>query len=120
MKILFFGLGLTALVLGVLGIFLPILPTTPFILLSAFCFAQSSERFYHWLTQHRYFGPMIADWQHYRRVPKKAKYAASIMMTASCTWLFWRWWDSSWLWLAAVTAMICFSVAVWLWRLPSR
>ncbi|MCD9457793.1 YbaN family protein [Marinibactrum halimedae] len=55
--------GWVALVLGVAGIFLPLLPTTPFILLASWCFARSSERFHHWLSQHRIFGPIITRWE---------------------------------------------------------
>lgn len=120
MKILFFGLGLLAFALGFIGIFLPVLPTTPFILLSAFFFAKSSTRFYNWLTNHRYFGPIIKDWQAHRRIPKKAKYMAYSMMTLSCSWLLWKFWHSDLLWLAISTAIICFTVAVWMSRLPSR
>ncbi|MDO5059604.1 MAG: YbaN family protein, partial [Neisseria sp.] len=59
---IFWLFGAIAFSLGVIGIFLPVLPTTPFILLAAACWAKASPRFHQWLLNHRYFGPMVADW----------------------------------------------------------
>ena len=56
-------LGFIFLGLGVIGVFLPLLPTTPFLLVSAACFAKSSEKWHRWLLSNRIFGPIIADWQ---------------------------------------------------------
>lgn len=58
------------------GIFLPILPTTPFVLLAAACFAKSSPRFHGWLINHRHFGPILYHWQTSRSMPKRAKVIA--------------------------------------------
>ena len=65
--------GTFFLVLGLIGIALPILPTTPFLLLAAFCYARSSKRFYDWLLNHRWFGEYIRDYQEGRGIPLKAK-----------------------------------------------
>jgi len=62
----FVALGFVALLLGVIGIFLPLLPTTPFILLAAALFARGSERFHTWLLKHRLTGPLIVDWYEHR------------------------------------------------------
>ena len=75
-RALFFVSGLLALVLGTLGIVLPVLPTTPFILLAAACFARSSPRFYAWLLRNRIFGPLIINWRASRTIPRHAKIAA--------------------------------------------
>lgn len=63
MRIFWIICGSLALALGVLGIALPVLPTTPFVLLAAFCYARGSDRMHAWLLRNRLFGPMIADWQ---------------------------------------------------------
>lgn len=80
MKILLIVLGITSLVLGITGILLPLLPTTPFILLSAFCFAQSSDRLHSWLIQHSYFGPTIHDWKQNGSISKKNKFYALVLI----------------------------------------
>ena len=71
-----FIFGWFSLVMGVIGIFLPLLPTTPFILLSAACFARSSPRFYAWITSHHRYGPMIANYLAGNGLPLKAKVMA--------------------------------------------
>ncbi|WP_252737511.1 YbaN family protein [Citreicella sp. C3M06] len=62
MRIFWIICGSLALALGVLGIALPLLPTTPLVLLAAFCYARGSERMHRWLLRNRVFGPMIRDW----------------------------------------------------------
>jgi hypothetical protein len=66
-------LGTLFLAVGTLGIFLPLLPTTPFFLLSAACYARSSKRFYHWLLYNRLFGSYIRNYREGRGIPLKAK-----------------------------------------------
>jgi uncharacterized membrane protein YbaN (DUF454 family) len=73
-------IGWLSVVLGVIGIFLPILPTTPFLLLAAACFARSSPRFYHWLVENKRLGPWIGDYLQGHGMPVKAKvYAIGLM-----------------------------------------
>ena len=74
------ALGWISVVLGVIGIFLPVLPTTPFLLLAAACFMRSSKRFYLWLVNHRQLGPWIVDYLEGQGIPLKGKvYAISLM-----------------------------------------
>lgn len=68
--------GIISLALGILGIPLPLLPTTPFLLLSAYLFAQSSPRLYNWLIYHRLFGKYIRDYREKRGVPLSVKVGA--------------------------------------------
>lgn len=75
--------GWTALALGFIGVVTPLLPTTPFILLAAFCFARSSPRLHSWLTRHPTFGPMIENWARHGAIPRRAKRLALIMMGAA-------------------------------------
>ena len=77
------SLGFSALALGFVGAFLPLLPTTPFVLLAAFAFARSSPRFHRWLLRHPRFGPLIADWQAGRGIELRAKIAAIVLIVAS-------------------------------------
>ena len=75
--------GFTALMLGALGVILPVLPTTPFVLLAAACFARGSERFHTKLMTNRYTGPIILEWRLHRSIPRKAKRLAYIMTALS-------------------------------------
>lgn len=72
--------GMLCLLVGIIGIVVPLLPTTPFILLAAFCFSRSSERLHQYLLNHRLFGKLIRDWEAYGVIPLKAKCLASSMM----------------------------------------
>ena len=81
-KLGYFIVGWISLALGVLGIVLPLLPTTPFVLLSAFCFSKSSKRFHSWLLNHKVFGPLVKDWQRHGVIQLKAKILATVSMLA--------------------------------------
>ena len=78
MRIIWLIFGLIALGLGCLGVVLPLLPTVPFILLAAFCFAKSSNRLHGWLLSHPLFGKMIQDWRQSGAISTKAKKMATI------------------------------------------
>jgi len=82
--------GLLCVGLAVLGIFLPVLPTTPLLLLALACFARSSERLHGWLLSHRIFGPVIVHWHETRSMPRSAKIAAiaSIVVVGGISVLF--------------------------------
>ena len=75
-------IGLTSLALGIAGVVLPLLPTTPFVLLSAYCFARSSPRLHAWLMANRTFGPLIRNWEQHRAIAPRAKLLAVISMGA--------------------------------------
>ena len=82
-KLVFTVFGFFFLALGIIGIFLPLLPTTPFVLLAAYFFSRSSERFHRWLIDHEFFGPMIKDWQEYGAIPLKTKVIAISVISVS-------------------------------------
>jgi uncharacterized protein len=108
--------GALALATGFVGIFLPLLPTTPFVLLAAFCFARGSPRCEAWLLAHPRFGPMIRNWRDHRAIPLRAKQLAWTMMSLASIWSWWML-PPRWGWLPAVC---CLAVGVWMARLPSR
>ena len=86
---LYFILGWIFFVIGGIGAFLPVLPTTPFMLLALWAFSKSSERFHHWLYHHRVLGPPLQQWQQYRVIPRMAKFmAVSVMLLSSVYLLF--------------------------------
>ena len=81
--------GTISLALGIIGIFLPLLPTTPFILLAAACYCRGSEKMHTWLIEHKVFGKYIKDYEEERGIRKKAKITAIVTMWASillCIW----------------------------------
>lgn len=75
--------GLVSLALGFAGAFLPLLPTTPFILLSAWCFAKSSPRWNAYIHSHSEFGPLLRNWRNQRSVSLRHKIAAALMVSVS-------------------------------------
>lgn len=83
MRPIWFTAGLLSLVLGIAGIALPLLPTTPFLILAAFLFSRSSPRFEAWLVDHRTFGPAIRDWRDNRAISTRAKKAATVAIAAA-------------------------------------
>ena len=81
-RAIWFSVGICALGLGILGAFLPLLPTTPFVLVAAFAFARSSQRWHDWLINHRVFGPLIEDWRAHGAISRKTKIVAALSMIA--------------------------------------
>lgn len=79
-RLLWLSFGLLALALAFLGVFLPILPTTPFLLLAAFAFARSSPRLNDWLVNHPQFGVLIRNWQRDGSIDRRTKISAALVM----------------------------------------
>jgi uncharacterized protein len=75
--------GLLSFGLGAVGVFVPLLPTVPFMLLAAFCFARGSERFHCWLLAHPRFGPAIRDWRAHGAISRRGKRAAVLAIAAT-------------------------------------
>ncbi len=88
-RIVWIVVGLVALALGAIGVALPLLPTTPFVLVAAFAFAKSSERLHNWLIDHDVFGALIRNWRDHGAISKRAKVAGIVSMIAvlAITWL---------------------------------
>lgn len=77
MRWLWVSFGLVCLGIGLAGTVLPLIPTTPLLLLAAFCFARSSERLHDWLVSHPTLGPPITDWRRNRAIRRPAKVLAT-------------------------------------------
>lgn len=117
MRWLFFVMGFVFVGLGVLGMILPGLPTTVFILLAGYSWAKSSVRFHNWLLRHKIFGKMLLDWQERRAMPRFAKYMAWGMMCASSVFLFYGL-PADKLWIAFLISGLCLVTSIWMARLP--
>ncbi|WP_282269558.1 MULTISPECIES: YbaN family protein [unclassified Stenotrophomonas] len=108
-------LAYVSLGVGIVGIFVPGLPTTVFVLISAWAASHGSERLHRWLLDHPRFGPAIRDWQAHGAVSRKGKWMASLTMLACalitlwCVPLAWVKWTS-------ISIMAC--VCLWLWLRP--
>ena len=116
-RAMYLGAGFLALFLGILGAVLPILPTTPFVLLSAACFARGSERFHQKLLANRIAGPIILEWRIYHSIPRRAKRWAYFLMALS--------FSSSILivpevWQKVMLVGIGCTLVFYIWRIPVR
>ncbi|WP_294930320.1 DUF454 family protein [uncultured Paracoccus sp.] len=98
----YLGMGLVFTGLGFAGAFLPVLPTTPFLIVAAACFARSSRRLEGWLLRHPRFGPLLVAWRERGAIPIRAKWA-SLIGSAVGFALFWIGSDPAW-WLAGLVA----------------
>jgi len=112
-----FCCGWFSLAAGVVGIFLPLLPTVPFLLLAAACFARSSVRFHTWLIDHTYLGPLVRDYLKDGCIPVRAKRVAICMVWISfpaSAILF-----VHVLWVKIVLLSIALAITLYLLRLPT-
>ncbi|WP_346766859.1 YbaN family protein [Wielerella bovis] len=108
--------GAISLILGIIGAFLPVMPTVPFILLTAACWGRASPRFHAWLHRHPYFGPMVKNWEERRAISKRGKYTAWTMMSISSIGLLIKF-PERW-YVGVSTGLICLCVGIWMSRLP--
>jgi len=83
MRIVYFSLGWVFFILGLIGVLLPVMPTTPFMLLALWGFARSSDKFHNWLYTHRFFGPPLQQWNEHRVIPLIAKVMSVSLMSIS-------------------------------------
>jgi hypothetical protein len=116
-RFVFQVLGCVFVGLAVLGIVLPVLPTTPFVLLAAVCFARGSERAYQWLLDNRVFGPLIREWRRSRSLPLRVKVRsiALLLLMIGGTIVFFV--DA--LWMRILLALIAAGVTTFLVRIPT-
>ncbi|HLC01460.1 MAG TPA: YbaN family protein [Anaerolineales bacterium] len=116
-RFLLIAAGTLAVGLAALGIFLPILPTTPFLLLAAFLYARSSERFLRWLLTNRLFGAYIDNYRQGLGIPRREK-----ILTITALWLtigFSAFYVAEAIWLKILLGLIAVGVTVHLTRIPT-
>lgn len=114
MKIVLNLIGCLAVALGILGVFLPLLPTTPFLLLASACFARGSTRLHHWLQTNKVFGKYLRDYENGKGIPLRGKVWALIFMWSSMGYSIWRLHDR--LALQLLVALIGTCVTIYLTR----
>ncbi len=114
----FMALGCVCVGLGVLGAFLPLLPTTPFLLVALWAFSRSSRRFHDWLYTHPRFGPRLQEWREYGTIPVKVKVSALSAMGVSLALMAFVA-RVKWPALAGAAAVMLFG-ATYILRRPSR
>ena len=112
-KISFLGLGWISLIVGIIGIFTPILPTVPFLLVAAYGFSKGSPRIHQWLLNHKYLGAPIKDWEQQKIIRREAKKKASFF-------IFLGWLSSGYIlrdrWpLALLMTSILLAVLIFIW-----
>ena len=117
-KYLFLMAGFISMIFGFIGMFLPILPTTPFMILAAFCFSKSSEKLHKWLLSRPHIGKLIIDWEKHGVIRMKAKVASTIVIIPlfSYTLIFV---DVN-NWVKAVLVLTALSVLSFIWSRPSK
>jgi uncharacterized protein len=117
-RVVLVAVGTLALTVGVIGAFVPVLPTTPFLLVAAACYARASPSLYRWLAQSKTFGPGIREWRRHRSIPWRTKLLAIFLMSVSIVIsaaLFVQPW-----WGKAALVAVGVAVGTWLYRVPSR
>ena len=108
-------LGLTSTGFGIAGTVLPLVPTTPFLLLAAFAFARSSPRLHQWLLEHRHLGRMITNWQKHRSIDRSAKVTSLVVMAAM---LVLTWLSGAASWILVTQALVLTGVATFILTRP--
>jgi len=110
--------GTVSLVLGLIGVVLPGLPTTPFVLLAAACYAKASPRLHGWLLNHRFMGPMVRDWEQHRSLTRRNKTIAIGSMVAMVGLSAWGFRHQPWALGALLAAGL---IGAWVVaRIPTR
>ena len=118
MRYVFLCLGWFFVALGVIGAFLPVLPTTPFLLLAVACFARSSPKLEAWLMEHKTFGPPLKNWRERGAISRRAKIMAISLMALSYAG-FWFGSHPA-MWLAILVAACMIGPAIFMLTRPSN
>lgn len=110
MKYLFAFIGTVSLALGIMGVFLPVLPTTPFLLLSAAMYMRSSHRLYEWLMSHKHLGAYIKNFREHKALPLRVKMVSVTMVWV--TLLYCAFFVAKELWMSLLFIAIALGVTI--------
>ena len=114
-KYIWMGLGFLSLGMAYVGVILPGIPFSIFLVFAAYCFAKSSKRMHDWLYNHKYFGPFLTNWVQKKVFPTKGKYLMIAVMASSLAFLWFTTENmKALLWSGGFMAL----VAIWAWRFP--
>lgn len=116
-RVLYGLLAYTSLIIGLIAIVVPGLPTTEFILLAAWAATKSSPRLSAWLENHKLFGPMLHNWRNGKVITRRTKVSATVSMVL-CSLFMWFTLKQHWPVYAAITGMVL--VNLWIWSRPER
>ncbi|RKQ40942.1 DUF454 family protein [Enterobacter sp. R1(2018)] len=108
-------IGWLAVVLATFGVVLPLLPTTPFLLLAAWCFARSSPRFHHWLLYRSWFGGYLRHWQKHRALPPGTKPKAMVFIVVTFAVSLYL---VNILWVRLFLLTMMCALLIFMWRMP--
>jgi uncharacterized protein len=115
MRWMWISLGIACVAAGGIATLLPLIPTTPFLLVAAFAFARSSERFHGWLTNHPRLGPPLHDWHDGRRVRRSAKLLATLSISLAFAFSVVVGLPA---WVLAVQGVVLSGVVAYIWSRP--
>ena len=111
------SLGWLCVGLGFVGVFVPGIPTTIFLIIALWAFTKSSEKLRHWLLNHKRFGPILSNWQEHKVVPRRAKILMVVLMSLAVILFYY---SSQSLILTIGLIIILVSVAIYVISLPSK
>jgi uncharacterized membrane protein YbaN (DUF454 family) len=114
-KYLWMGLGFLSLGMAYIGVVVPGIPFSIFLVFAAYCFAKSSKKWHDWLYNHKYFGPFLTNWTQKKVFPTWAKYMMILVMSSSLAFL---WFTTGNPKAVAWSGGFMLLVAVWAWRYP--
>ena len=109
------GLGFLSLGMAYVGVVVPGIPFSIFLVCSAYCFAKSNKKMHDWLYNHKYFGPFLTNWTQKRVFPTKGKYAMILVMASSLAFFWFTTYNVA---AVAWTGGSMLLVAIWAWRYP--
>ena len=114
-KYIWLCLGFMSLGMAYVGVIVPGIPFSIFLVFAAYCFAKSSKKMHDWIYNHKYFGPFLTNWTQKRVFPTKGKYAMVIVMSSSLAFL---WFTTGNIKAFAWSGIFMTLVAIWAWRFP--